>query len=37
MTTLREMKYLSLLEGHPNIVKLREIKFSRPSKSESNK
>ena len=36
MTTLREMKYLKMLD-HPNIVKLRQIIHSRPSKSESNK
>lgn len=36
ITTMREMKYLQSLE-HDNIVKLRQIIHSRPSKSESNR
>ena len=36
MTTMREMKYLKLVD-HPNIVKLRDIIHSRPSKAETNK
>jgi cyclin-dependent kinase 12/13 len=33
--TYREIKYLQLVD-HENIVKLRDIKYSRPSKSQSN-
>lgn len=36
ITTLRELKFLKKMD-HENIVKLRDIKHSRCSKSDSNK